>query len=160
MPGLSPELILERAISAPGGVFTVRGLSGDEVVGLFTRQRESLSGLYDRLLVVTPVGPRLSLESGPALGALLLHEAPAIVAEVIAMAAGPVSDEAVRVARQLPFPTQLAAIEAIAELTFHSETPPKKVLEAVVKAMGGIASALGALSDPPSQDGSGISAAS
>jgi hypothetical protein len=139
--GLHAGLIAERTIQTTGGTFTVRGLGLDAIIGLFQRRGTELSALYGRLVTQGEDGPRLSLDQAEAVGEAILIEAPAIAAELIAMAAGPVTDETVAIARALTFPVQLAAIEAVAELTFTSDMPPKKVLEIVVRHLSGLASA-------------------
>lgn len=140
--GLTFDLISDRVIKTTGGEFSVRGLALADLIAMVEHSREALSDLFDRLVVQGDGGPQLSLEQAGTLGGTLLAESPAIAALIIATAAGPVTDEALQVAAALPVAVQVAALEAIAEQTFTSEMPPKKVLEIVVKAMGGTANVL------------------
>lgn len=143
MAGLTGALIATREIVTNGGTFDVRGVAVDEIASLFLRRRDEIEDLFARIFVAAKEGDGVpSMDHAEAIVGRLLIESPAIVAELIAMAAGPVTDETVAIARCLPAPVQIAALEAIAELTFTSEMPPKKVLETVVKALGGLASLL------------------
>ena len=140
--GLRAELLGSRTIRTAGGDFVVRGLNAEAIFAIVGRHREALSALFDRLVVQGEGGPQISLDQTETLVVALVDAVPEIVGLIIAAAAGPMTDEAIAIARALPAPVQMAALEAVAELTFTSEMPPKKVLEIVVKAMGGVTSAL------------------
>lgn len=143
--GLRADLLCSRTIKTAGGNFVVRGLNAEAIFAIVGRNREALSVLFDRLVVQGDGGPQISLDQTETIVVALIDAVPEIVGLIIAASAGPMTDEAVAIARALPAPVQMAALEAVAELTFTSEMPPKKVLETVVRAMGGVTSALEAL---------------
>lgn len=124
-------LIARRQIKTPGGSFAVRGLSPDDVFTIYRRHAGEVAGWFDRLQAG---GVDISLNAAPVLIGSLLDTAPAIAAEVIALASDAgVDDEVLADVRRLPLSPQASALEAIAELTFTQEMPPKKLLEIVVR---------------------------
>ncbi len=155
MAGLTKALIQEREIHTSGGTFTVGGLDSEAIFGLFQRRRDEIGAFYARIIGAAQGGVAITLDQANSLASGLIADAPEIAAEIIAMASGEPDDEYVAIARALPFPTQIAALEAIADLTFTSEMPPKKVLETVVKMLNGMTGALADLS--ASKGSSGVS---
>jgi hypothetical protein len=158
MAGLTQALIATREIVTSGGSFTVRGLDAEAIFGLFNRRREELSALYSTVLSDNGGQATISLEQANLLAGQLISNAPEIASEIVAAGAGPVNDEALAIARMLPFPTKLAALEAIAELTFTSEMPPKKVFEIGIKMLGGLTRSVGTLSALTNGSGESASA--
>lgn len=163
--GLGAGMIAWREVSLPGGVgkFFVRGATTDDIVSLFRRRAVELEGLYNRLAVLANPGngDGLNLDQTKEIGNTLLTTSPAILAEIIAVASGASIgelDEQTAIARLLPVGVQVAAFEAIAELTFTSEMPPGKFLETVLSAMGGLGSLIANSVPQLSQNGSGNSA--
>jgi hypothetical protein len=160
MAGLTWALIATREIVTSGGSFTVRGLDAEDIFGLLARRRADVEAFYAAMLSSAGGQSELSLDQANGLAGRLIGEAPEIAAEIVAIAAGPggaaLGDDDVAIARAIPFPAKLAALEAIAELTFTSEMPPKKVIETVVRMLGGLTRSIGSLS--ASQLGAGESA--
>lgn len=138
---LKDIMIPEASVQAPGGGFTVRGLSlGDlthilqlhsvEVSRVIATLEERKGTLGNELISEMAVG--------------LIQSAPDVAASIIAIAAGEPDQEAK--VRQLPFPVQMDAFEKIGALTFEAYGGPKKVLEAVVRLAKGTTGLLESLS--------------
>lgn len=124
-------LIVRRDIKGPGGKFSVRGLSADDVFALYRRHTGELAAWFEKL---GSGEARVSLNATTMLAGTLLDTAPLIAAEIIAAGteAG-ADDETIADIRKLPLSVQASALEAIGELTFTQEMPPKKLLEIVVR---------------------------
>lgn len=125
--GLKNIKLPSADIEFSGGKFAVRGLSFDDIAFLVARNKDSLSNLFNQF---QDQGD-LSLDNASAFILPLIETAPRLAAEIIACGAGDADDW--EVARQLPFPVQVEALEGIIDLTFSAEGGPKKVLEAVVR---------------------------
>ena len=123
---LSDLKLSSETVVTPGGEFSVRGLTIEDLTALFRRHSSVMSGLFDRMVS----DPEAALEVSAVLGARLLDEAPDLMVEVIAMAAD--EPERADVVRKLPFPCQVDALEKIGALTFASEAELKKALETVI----------------------------
>ena len=135
--GLTQALIQRREIKAPGGSFTVRGLSPADIFAIYARHTGEL-GLWFEKLQTQQLD--ISFEAAPTLVASLLDSAPILAAEIIAAACGQVGDEeAISIARDLSISVQVSALEAVGQLTFTEEMPPKKLLEIVVQMASQIA---------------------
>lgn len=134
---LTFALIPKRMIEVPdGGEFAVRGLSPSDAFSIYSRHAGELGQWFEKLQAGTV---ELSIDAAPALASSLMKTAPALVAEIIAAAAGEgLDEEAIQVATQLSVSVQASALEAIGELTFTQEMPPKKLLEIVVKMAGNL----------------------
>lgn len=119
--------------------FPVRGLNPDDIMGIYYRHTGDLSGLFEKLFEgFQSNGDRIDPNDLTAVALDLMRDAPHIMAEIIAAAAGgnPRDDEAwmidVAIALKLPFAVQADALQKIVELTFTSEMPPKKFGNLVV----------------------------
>jgi len=144
---LEAQLLVSRQVEiAEGRGFGVSGLPLDGIVAICQRHWEQATALFDD--VIAKVGGELDLEQTNWIGGALLSTVPDLAADIIAVAAGYPAAEAAAVFRKLPFPVQLAALENIAELTFTSEMPPKKVIETVARILVGIAKPLSGASQP------------
>jgi len=119
-------------IAAPGGEFTVRGLSLDDVAWLVQRHGAALNALFARFVAEEH---ELTAEGVSEVALPVIQEAPGLAAELIACAAD--DPQARDVVRTLPFPVQVEAVEQIAQLTFHAEGGPKKFVETVIRMMQG-----------------------
>lgn len=124
----------------PDGDLTVRGLSSDDVAALVVAHGPVLRGLFEQ--VAADPGSALSL--AVLLGRELLQEAPGFCTHAIALAAE-ADEEGLKLIQQLPFPVQLEALTAAAELTFRSDADLKKTVEIVVRAMSGATAAIQSL---------------
>lgn len=128
--GLTAALIARRTINTPGGEFSVRGLSPQDVFSIYRRRAGDLALWFDKL----QGAENFSLDAMPAIATSLLDTAPDLGAEILAAAADAGTDPgAIAIAMQLPIGTQAEALEAIADLTFTQEMPPKKLLQIVVR---------------------------
>lgn len=117
----------EEVIEFPGGNFAVRGLGFDDVSFLVQKHGQKLEPIFTDF---TQSSGDLTVESIAAFALPLLKAVPEIVAEMIACASGDKDD--VAIARALPFPTQLEALQRIFELTFSVSGGPKKLVETVI----------------------------
>jgi hypothetical protein len=134
---LRARLIAKRHVNVAGTEgFDVGGISLDSILRIFRRHGDDLRDLFDRLAGTN--GGGISLDEASQLGGALLGSAPQIAAELIAEAAGFVEAEAAELFLQLPAPVQVEALDRIAELTFTSEMPPKKVIETVLRHLKGV----------------------
>lgn len=131
-------LVAERVEVAGGRGFDVSGLSLDAILTVVQRHKEDAGELFDTLVAQVGKDDGISLDQAEWLGGALLSAAPAIAAEIIALAAGYQSQEAADIFRQISMPSQIDALDKIARLTFTSEMPPKKVFETVVRALTGV----------------------
>lgn len=134
---------------ADGQSFTVSALSPNHIFGLYHRHRGELGSLYDAI-----TGGAKDAETIAAFSVHLFNNAPMLLAEIVALAAGanpfdesPIDPEnpegvnawqaEVAAAAGLPFPAQVDALNKIGELTFTSEMPPKKFLGVLLEMMRG-----------------------
>ena len=132
-----------------GQEFTVSGLSPNHVFGLYHRHRGELGNLYDAI-----TGGERDPESIASFAVTLFNNAPLLLAEIVALAAGgdpfderPIDPEnpngvtewqaELSAAAGLPFPVQVDALNKIGDLTFTSEMPPKKFLSVLLGLMRG-----------------------
>lgn len=124
-----------KVVKAPGGEFSVRGLSLSDILVLVSAHRKAMSELFETF---ANSGSDANLENTQKLAGSVISSAPALAAEIIALAA----DEPTEIenAKRLPFPAQLEALEIIGELTFATVGSPKKVVEIVIRAMEGASS--------------------
>lgn len=83
------------------------------------------------------------------------REFPDIAAALIALASDAYDKEGRQLAKELPFPTQVEALETIFGLTFRSEGAVKKLMETLTGAMTALAGALAETSSLP--NGIGVS---
>jgi hypothetical protein len=126
------------SIEVSGGTVAVRGLSLDDVMQLTRRHGPAMGQLFEQVM-----RDGVDLDSVAAHGALVLDQAPALAAEIIACGTGDGRDDtAIALARTLPFPDQIALIEAVAAATFATEGSAKKVVEIVIRTMRGLTGTL------------------
>lgn len=138
--GLKHIKLPEACIEFPGGDFAVRGLCLDDISYLVQRHGESLQVLFSDFVANSG---EITVEGVAQFALPLLKSAPDIAAELIACASGDKDDAAI--AAGLPFPTQLEALQKLAELTFNVSGGPKKLLETVVSMAQGTTGLLASL---------------
>lgn len=136
--GLSNLVLRSDAIEIPveGGVESIPlyGLGADAVAFLAHSHGAALGAIY-----AMAVEGKLTIDNVGDVISELLDEAPIVVATVIAFGAR--EPTAVDFAAQLPFATQIEAVEKIVKLTFAGDHAPKKVVEVVnrmVEAVAGL----------------------
>lgn len=155
--GIKHLRIPEETIETPDGKLTVRGVSLPDVVALVRNHGPVFSSLFSKVMAGDNVS--LSLAEIGAVGQELLTNAPEAAAEIIVLACDDVVDkESMNIARRLPFPIQLEALEKIGRLTFSTEGALKKVVETVIRVAEGTSGKLAELNAPHSTNGSGHSA--
>ena len=139
--GLKDLTIPSAPVQTPGGEFSVRGLSLEDLTYILQRHAVEVSQVIATIEAKKgEIGNDLISEM--AVG--LIESAPGVAAEVIAVAAGE-HDEVSKV-RRLPFPVQMDALEKIGNLTFEVYGGVGKTLEAVIRLAKGTTSLLNSLS--------------
>lgn len=121
-------------------VFTVRGLSLNDIVQLLQKNRPAMEQVFNEF---QEKGDKL-LGDDQALVQMLLESVPRLFAQAVARAADEPDQEDVIL--KLPLSMQVDAFEQIGKLTFDAEGGPKKVLEAVVRVLKGWTDNVNALS--------------
>lgn len=135
--GLRDLVIPEEVIETPGGNFSVHGLGIEDITVILRRHAAQLNVIF----AAVSAGKENLDEGFIADMALnLVQTAPRIAADIIAVGAG--EPDLAAVVAKLPFPVQFEAIEKIGHLTFSMSGGPKKVMEAVIRAMKGTTSLL------------------
>ena len=107
-----------REIQVHHDSFTVRGLTLAEIIALADRHAQPIASAIAPHMtgdLNNPIPPKNDTALAFDMLNMVAGVAPDLLAEIIAIAAD--EPEAVNVAAQLPFPSQLEAILAIAELT-------------------------------------------
>jgi len=131
----------------PARYLTVRGLSASDVMRLVKIHGPALGRMFE---TIVSGKVKLDLDSAAMLAGMCLDQAPALLSDIIVVAADTPPEEildAFEQAQRLPVSVQLEAFEKIAELTFIDQTPGEFV-ETVVKLLGGMNGLLSALNLP------------
>jgi hypothetical protein len=142
LEALRAELVVTATVHMGKREVPLSGLPLDAIVDICRRHWSDVGGLFDKLVGQVASGdidPELNTMNW--LGGALLAALPQVAAEIITVCAG-WSLEAAEVVRALPAPVQLEALDKIAALTFTSEMPPKKVMETVIRMLGGVTKTL------------------
>lgn len=147
--GLSNFNFNQKVVSTSGGDIPVSGLSLNDLMRLTQTHAVPMAALFDRITAQGLGDDAISST------AQLLAGFPDLAAGIIASGAGEGHDPAqVALAKRIPFPDQVALLEAIGESTFATAGGAKKFLETVTRVMSGTTSLLRELS---SGNGSGTS---
>lgn len=136
--GLRDFKIARTDIPAGGTTLSVRGVSFDDVMHLADTYGPTMAVMFGRI----QSGSSLANADVRTIIGNLAKEAPDMVAAAIALATDEYDDETVAIAKQLPFPVQLEALEAIFQRTFASEAEVKKLIESVTRMIAGVSGAL------------------
>lgn len=120
-------------------VFTVSGVSANQVFTLYQRHREDLATLFNNFAGKVETSAVINSIEG------IIAQFPVLVGEVIAIASGgsPFDEERMEdgrtgwetdlsTATRLPMPVQVDALMKIGELTFSPDMPPKKFFALLV----------------------------
>jgi len=113
-----------------GQSITVRGLSSTDLAALFRKHSEQMIAVFD-MLANTQQRKELDVVNAANVAASLIQNAPAMMADVICIAAGEDDPEAFAVALSLPAPIQIDAIKKIGRLTFQTEQSAKNFIRTV-----------------------------
>lgn len=139
--GLKDLTIPSVPVKTPGGEFSVRGLSLNDITYVLQRHAVEVAQVIS---AVEANQGAASNELVSELAVTMIQSAPSLAADIIAVAAG--EPDQVATVRALPFPVQLDAIEKIGNQTFDVYGGPGKALEAVIRLAKGTTSLLGSLS--------------
>lgn len=134
--GLKDLRLPTSRVDIPGDeeqFFEVRGLSFVDAKALLVKHSSELARLFDLVANGNGADP-LSVASAAASAGQFISEAPALAAEVIAMATG--EEDVFEMALALPFPVQVDALTKIGKLTFATEDSAKKFLQTVRSLIG------------------------
>jgi hypothetical protein len=110
-----------------GGSFQVKGLSLDDVSVLMKHHLTDMDELLE--LYSRNVSQDIAVAATAQYAVTLVREAPALVANVLALAAE--EPDSVDNARRLPIPTQIEALKVIGRLTFEEAGGAKKFFESL-----------------------------
>lgn len=130
------NIVVPKAeIQVHGETLSLRGLSFNDLLGLFYRRKSLAMDTFHTILEVS--GREMSTAEQIA---VIARSSPEMVGEVIALSSGstPADDgyvEDVAAAINLPMGIQAEAVEKIAALTFTQDMPPGKVLALFMKMM-------------------------
>ena len=120
-----------RVFSLKGGSFTVKGISLTEFTTLIRHHMPDLEAIFDLGSQVLAGKTELTEDDVTQLAIAFAEQAPALAANVIALASGEEGEKAVSGARALPFPVQVDVIVAIVGLTFDEVGGVKKALGSI-----------------------------
>ena len=129
---LSAYLPERHEVVLKGGSFFVTGLSLNDFATLLKNHLSEMDRVFDL------IGGGMDLQSGnmEAVASTLLSEAPGLVANIIAVAAGEPGSSTQ--AARLPFPVQLQTLVEIGRMTFEETGGVKKSLAILMELMGRI----------------------
>lgn len=146
--GLRNLVIRREVVSLPDGQsFEVRGLSLFDIMSVLTTYGPQMSIVFGKLTAAKRQGP-ISGGMVKETIASLSQEFPDLLAAAIALAADDYSPEGLKIVKQLPLPTQIAAVETIFSLTFQSEGDVGKLAESLSRMLVAISGALTNLTLP------------
>lgn len=131
--GLRDLSIPEEVVEIPGGSFAVRGLNVDDLSYLIRKHGPSMEKAYNGFMEKS--AGSFAPEDVKDFLVPLVEYAPDLLAELIACAADDM--EAAPIARRLPFPQQVDALEKIARLTFEAAGGAKKFGETIIRLLTG-----------------------
>lgn len=125
-----------RDFDLKGGSFRVKGLSLNEFTTLIRQHMPDLEAIFD-LGAQTMSGKTEVTENDiQHLVIAFAEQAPSLVANVIALAAGEGNEAGIAAAYRLTFPVQVEVLSAICSLTFDEVGGIKKALESVAGLLG------------------------
>ena len=126
--GLKDLKLPTAEVEVPGGgSFAVRGLSFTDIRALFIKHSAEVNSVFT--LIARGKEGSATPEEASETVAHIINTAPALVAEVIAVASG--EEDAFEEALALPFPVQVDALKKIGQVTFGSEDGLKKFVQTV-----------------------------
>lgn len=120
-----------RVIPFSGGSFSVKGLSLNDFTALVRHHLPDLEAMFNLGSNTLSGKTELTEDDITKLAVAFAEEAPGFVANLIALAAGETDEKSVNAALSLPFPVQVRALAAIADLTFAEVGGIKKAMESV-----------------------------
>lgn len=134
---LTDFVLPTEEVSLPGGSFAVRGLSLEDITVLLAKHGPVMEQFFKKY----SASPE---ESSPMeIGMSLVGQAPALVAQLISLAAD--APEKADMIRKFPLAIQQDALEKIAKLTFDASGGPGKFVEAVIRLVSSTTNLMGSL---------------
>lgn len=125
-----------------GQSFDVRAVSTNDLMILVAEHGSTLGLLFGKLSSGAREPGSLTTDTVKQLIFDLAREFPGIAAEVIALASDAYDPEGIKLAGDLPLPSQVDAIEKVFRLTFSSEGDVKKFVESLTRMLVGVSGAL------------------
>lgn len=125
-----------------GQRFDVRAVSTNDLMILVAEHGPTLGLIFGKLTDAGQKPGSISTDTIQKLIFDLAREFPDIAAEVIALAADAYDPDGVAMARDLPLPAQVQAIELVFGMTFASEGEVKKFVESLTRMLVGVSGAL------------------
>lgn len=126
-----------KSVPLPGGQdpLALRGLSLHDVAAIVRDYKQDITIVWKQFegLISGQGVQNLDLS---AVITVAMQSAPLLVAQIIATAANEPNEW--DIVAKLPITVQLAAIQAVTDLTFEGEGGAKNVLEAVLRLIGGV----------------------
>lgn len=127
-------------VKTSGGELPVRGLSLSDITLLVERHRLVVEDMFAKYKSGTAKVEDFDEQS---FAAVLLKEAPGLVAEVICVASdSELDEESINIAKKLSLPEQIEAIHKIGSATFKSEQDLGNVVSVVIQMFNGATKAL------------------
>ena len=134
--GLSDYQISRKTIEGPGGSFSVRGLSGTDLIELSHGFGVELSEAFQEIISAKDRNETVTVDGIQQVITKLLPRFPRLAAQIICVAADDRTPKALETAGNLDIVTQLEAILGVFEETFKSEAQLKKLVETIIATMG------------------------
>lgn len=137
-----------KVVDLPGGQMAVRGLSISEIMKLAVAFRPTLATIFEEMAKAAASSngePSVTIDQAMAITTNIFQEAPEFVASVIVLGCYYELDdqEALNAARSLDIGSQIALVNAIAELTFVASGGPGNVVRLLMSAIAGTSSQIG-----------------
>ncbi len=144
LAALSGQINPTRTISLPGGAeIVLRGIALNDALIIYRRHTGELSAWFDRLVLQAAEQGDTGFNFDGAVATALIDALPDVTADIVAIAMGYDDPAVTPIVKRMAVAPKVAALEAIADLTFTEDMPPKKFLETVIRAAGLVQS------DPP-----------
>lgn len=145
----------ERVDLGDGQGFEVRGISLFDIMSVLNDYGPQMAMMFGRVMAMKAEGGQFDNMAIKKAITDVSGEFPDVLAAALSLAADDYTGEAIEVAKQLPMPKQIEAVEKVFALTFRSEGDLKKLVESLVEMMVATSAALNTAMGSPSQRGIG-----
>lgn len=125
--------IRRETITYDGQEFEVRGFGAPDLMTLTATHGAVLAMVFGKIQTERQPGAAVTSDQVKSILRDVSGQFPDLAAAVIAIASESADEEGMAVARQLPLPVQVEALEAIFALTFTSEAEVKKLVESLTR---------------------------
>jgi len=123
----------------PAQFITVRGIALEDIMKLVMLHGPDLVKLFDKLTTATTEKGKADFSDGAQVVLAAAEQAPELLADIIVLATDSVkTSDAHNIARRLPLPVQVRAVEEIARLTFEEHGGLGEFLETITRMFGGV----------------------